>query len=75
MTRHCVANPVPVVRCSGRVQNGFFYPSPPPKKFRFNRPTLSKVLKIMMIKMMMIIMITTTTTTTMMMIIIIIIII
>jgi hypothetical protein len=38
-----MANPVPVVRCSGRVQNAFFYPSPPSKKF--NHPALSKVLK------------------------------
>jgi hypothetical protein len=38
-----VANPVPVVRCSGRLQNAFFYPSPTPKKF--NHPALSKVLK------------------------------
>lgn len=39
-------------RCSGRVQNAFFYPSVPSKTLRFNNPALSEVTTMMMMVMM-----------------------
>jgi len=58
MTCHCVANPVPVVRYSGRAHRmSSFAPLSPPKKIRFNHPALPRVLTMMMKKIIIIIII------------------
>jgi hypothetical protein len=44
-----VANVDPEVRCRGKVQNAFFYPSPS-NKLRFNHPALSEVIIIISLR-------------------------
>jgi len=49
LCRNPVADPDPEIRCSGRAQNVFFYPSFPSKKLRFTHMQLSKVMMMIII--------------------------